>query len=152
MMNQEKGDHIKEKIEKYLTLMNLKFDWNPELKAFLLNYRIEGRKYTVIIDWTNNWIVMRAEILPASEVPRNRIEMLCRLLLRANHDLPEVRYDLDEEGNIGTSQQVEIDACLFDVFEEEFYAVPFAIKYFWTDIAPKIEFKERRKPIEFMYT
>ena len=51
---------------------------------------------------------------------------------------------LDDEGNIGISEDIFIPALTFDVFWEEFIVIPLAIKYFWETIIPSLG--EARKP------
>lgn len=148
-MSEESG-RIEERIARYLKLMNLKFEWNEKDKVFLVPYEISGRKHVVVIFVSNNWVWMRCGIIRREEIPKRRELELYRVLLQANHDYPEFVFDMDRNGNIGTSQEIYVDALSFDVFEEEFLAIPFAVKYFWEKIAPALGKKEPERT-EWIY-
>jgi hypothetical protein len=59
------------------------------------------------------------------------------LLLRASHAIPEVVFDLDQMGNIGTGQEIPVNALNFGVFKSELYAIPAAINYFLETVVPE---------------
>jgi len=146
----EESGRIEERIAKYLRLMNLKFEWREKDKVFLVPYKISGRKHVVVIFVANNWVWMRCGIIRKEEIPRRKELELYKVLLKANHDYPEFVFDMDKDGNIGTSQEIYVDALNFDVFEEEFLAIPFAVKFFWEKIAPALGKKEPERT-EWIY-
>lgn len=129
---------VRERIAFYLKLMNLNFEWSEEHNAFLVPYEISGHRHVVVISWSENWVVIRTGIMMKEEVPHSYREELYRKLLQANHDYYEFAYDMDEEGNIGFSEDIFISALTFDVFWEEFNVIPLAVKYFWEKIIPSL--------------
>lgn len=67
----EKSDcMVRERIEFYLRLMNLKFEWSDEYNAFLVPYEISGHKHVVVISWSNTWLIIRTGIIRSDEVPQ----------------------------------------------------------------------------------
>ena|GEM_PF-6134696 len=135
---------VKERIAFYLKLMDLNFKWSDEHNAFLVPYEISGHTHIVVVSWSDMWVVIRTGIMTKDEVPSRYREELYKKLLQANHDYYEFAYDMDDEGNIGISEDIFIPALTFDVFWEEFNVIPLAIKYFWETIIPSLG--EARKP------
>ena len=147
----EESGSVEERIAKYLKLMNLKFKWDEKEGVFLIPYEISGRKHMIVIFVANNWVWMRCGIIMKDEIPKRKELELYKMLLQANHDYPEFVFDMDKEGNIGTSQEIYVEALNFDVFEEEFFAIPFAVKFFWEKIAPTLGRKEPERT-DWIYT
>ncbi|MBS7287867.1 MAG: hypothetical protein KIH01_03755 [Candidatus Freyarchaeota archaeon] len=137
-MKEDKDCMVRDRIAFYLKLMNLSFEWSEEHNAFLVPYMISGHKHVVVVSWSENWIIIRTGIMMKEEVPQGYKEELYRKLLQANHDYYEFAYDMDEEGNIGISEDIFIPALTFDVFWEEFNVIPLAVKYFWERIIPSL--------------
>lgn len=138
MSEDKRGCMVKERIAFYLKLMNVNFEWSEEYNAFLVSYEISGRRHVVVISWSDTWVIIRTGIMMKEEVPQSYKEELYRKLLQANHDYYEFAYDMDEEGNIGFSEDIFIPALTFDVFWEEFNVIPLAVKYFWEKIIPSL--------------
>lgn len=127
------------RIGEYLAKMNLNYNLIEEKDQFEIPYKIEGHDHCVIISIVGKWVSMRAGILQPDKVPKGKETELYKLLLLSNHTVPEVCFDMDDQGYIGTSQEILKSALTFDIFEEEFYAIPYAISHFWTQIMPKFE-------------
>jgi len=147
----EERSPIEERIARYLKLMNIKFKWKEKDGVFLIPYEISGRKHMIVIFVADNWVWMRCGIIKKEEIPKRRELELYKILLQANHDYPEFVFDMDQDGNVGTSQEIYVEALNFDVFEEEFLAIPFAVKFFWEKIAPNLGKKEPERT-DWIYT
>jgi hypothetical protein len=79
-----------------------------------------------------------ADVFPISRIPEERQSNVFLDSLRANRKYAEVCFDYDDiKGVIGTSQEMMVQGLNFDTFREEFLAVPWAVKRFWTEIAKK---------------
>ena len=142
---------VKERIETYLKMLGVKFQWSEEDQAFVAPYKIDENVHLIIIRWNGPWLIMSAGILPSEHIPPSERERLYELILKANHKYPEFSFDIDDNGNVGYSEDIFIPALTFDVFAEEFLSIPSAIKYFWEEIFPQIKV-ERPKKTDFIYT
>lgn len=144
---------IKEQIEDYLSLLNMKHTWNEKEGLFELVFserkdakdaslgKSEDDKtfqYVLYIRPGLKWIQIYTDIYPLAKIPKNKHKDVFLDLLKAHRKYAEVCFDIDSErGFIGSSQEMMIRGLNFDIFQEEFLAVPWAVKNFWTDIAPK---------------
>ncbi len=145
---------VKSQIEDYLTLLDMKHTWNAKEGFFELIFseRKDNKtatpddskafQYTIYIRVGTKWIQIFTEVYPLSKIPdKKRDEVLLELLL-ANRKYAEVCFDFDKaKGFIGSSQEMMVQGLNFDGFREEFLAVPWAVKKFWTEIAPKFGLK-----------
>jgi len=105
-------------------------------------YEIDGKKFQVTIQiMGNKWIVVLALILRREYIPDDVYCDLLKDLLLAIHELPEITYDIDKEGNIYTGVDMRLNITDYDNFFSEFYAIPFGIKRFIEKIAPKYNLK-----------
>lgn len=108
-----------------------------EDRAVLSGWEVGGGEYTVVIRAVDQWLWMRANIAPLSDFPEeSRADVLADLLL-THHKMNEVRYELTDDGTIGTSQEIPIEGFNPQVFQAEFGALILAIEYFVEKIAPK---------------
>ncbi|RLG42646.1 MAG: hypothetical protein DRO05_00485 [Thermoproteota archaeon] len=123
----------------FLDQMGVKYTLDEEKGLILSNWSIEDKPFTVGV-WTSGpWLIIRGYILPKSMIPREKELQLYRELLNSHYNLAEVRYDIDEEGNIGTTQSIPLEGLNISNFQSEFNAVLYAIKFFLTEIAGKLE-------------
>ena len=144
---------IRSQIEDYLELLDMKYLWNEEEGVFELVFseRKDEKsvsettddenltfKYTIFIKPGIKWIQIYADVFPLSDISDEKKLSIFLDLLKANRKYAEVCYDFDEaRGFIGTSQEMMIQGLNFDGFREEFLAVPWAVKKFWTEVATK---------------
>jgi hypothetical protein len=144
---------IRSQIEDYLDLMNMKHYWNEEEGTFELVFTErkdeqsanatteddgESFKYTIFVRPGVKWIQIYTDVYPINKIPEDKKLPVFLDLLGSNRKYAEVCYDHDEaRGFIGTSQEMMIQGLNFDGFREEFLAVPWAVKKFWTEIASK---------------
>nr|MDO8119426.1 hypothetical protein [Candidatus Sigynarchaeota archaeon] len=102
---------------------------------------IDNKDFLVIIRIKSGWIWISAAILLKDEFPKGSEKEFLMECLRANHVLPEICFDADQEGNLGTSQELHATSLKNDggfvEFKYEFFAIPACIKYFLSKIAPK---------------
>ncbi len=145
---------IKSQIEDYLGLLNMKHTWNAKESVFELVFseRKDNKtatpdddktfQYTIYVQPGSKWIQIYTEVYKLANIPdKKRAEVFLELLL-ANRKYAEVCFDYNKaKGFIGSSQEMMVQGLHFDGFREEFLAVPWAVKKFWTEIAPKFGLK-----------
>ncbi|MHA1613818.1 MAG: hypothetical protein ACTSYJ_03170 [Candidatus Thorarchaeota archaeon] len=145
---------IKSQIEDYLDLLKMKHTWNARENVFELVFSERKDKktatpgddntfqYTVHVKLGTKWIQIYTEVYPLSKIPDKKRDKVLLELLLANRKYAEVCFDFDKDRKIiGSSQEMMVQGLNFDGFREEFLAVPWAVKKFWTEIAPKFGLK-----------
>ncbi|NVM02701.1 MAG: hypothetical protein HWN67_10215 [Candidatus Helarchaeota archaeon] len=95
---------------------------------------------------TERWIFSKCLIIYDNKIPTsgNIKNLLYQELLRANFDLAEVTYSLDQVNNI----YIETDmptVTNFENFQSEFQSIPFGVLHFFNDIVPKISNEIKRQ-------
>ncbi len=144
---------VQSQIEEYLNLLDMKYYWNEEEGVFELVFserkdelsvsessEDDGLtfKYTIFIRPGTKWIQIHTDVFPLTRIPNQKKQLVFLDLLTSNRKYAEVCFDFDESrGCIGSSQEMMIRGLNFDLFREEFLAVPWAVKKFWTEIATK---------------
>ena len=148
---------IKTQLSEYLDLLKMKYTWNDEEGLFELEFteRKDDQpathtpdgdeekyfRYKINIKPGEKWIQIYCDIYEIENIPQSKRDDVFLELLTMNRRYAEVCYDFDEnKGTIGTSQEMQITGLNFDVFREEFLAVPWSVKKFWTEVATKFEF------------
>ena len=144
---------VRDQLEDYLNLLDMKHLWNEKESVFELVF-VERKdeqtasesveddelafKYTVFVKPGTKWVQVYTDVYPLSEIPEEKRLSVFLDLLSSNRKYAEVCFDFDEaRGFIGTSQEMMIQGLTFDVFREEFLAVPWAVKKFWLEVAKK---------------
>ncbi|TFG99577.1 hypothetical protein E4H12_02210 [Candidatus Thorarchaeota archaeon] len=143
---------IKSQIEDYLNLLDMNHTWNFKEKYFELIFseRKDNKsakpddentfQYSIYIRPDSKWIQIYTDVYPLSSIPEKKRDAVFLELLLANRKYAEVCFDYNEERKfIGSSQEMMVQGLDFDGFREEFLAVPWAVKKFWTEIAPKFK-------------
>ncbi|MBD3188550.1 hypothetical protein GF325_17090 [Candidatus Bathyarchaeota archaeon] len=105
-------------------------------------YEIEGRRFVPTIQFNGIWLVVLAKIVPAEDLPTTDETYLLKLykrMLVAIHKLPEINFDIDEDGAIYTSVDMRTEITDYDNFHSEFHAIPNGIKYFIINIAEELD-------------
>ncbi len=118
--------------------MGVKYALDEEKGLILSNWSIEDKPFTVGIWAAGPWLIIRGYILPKSLIPKKKELQLYKELLNTHYNMAEVRYDIDEEGNLGTTQSIPIEGLNITNFQSEFNAVLYAIKFFITEIGSKL--------------
>jgi hypothetical protein len=142
-------------IKDYLDLLGMKYTWDnkeavfelvfserKDAKTYTPNQESDGLsfKYTIYVHPGDRWVQVYTDVISLQHIPEKKRNHVFLDLLRANRKYAEVCFDFDEEnGMIGTSQEMMSQGLNFDGFREEFLAVPWAVKCFWTEIAAKYE-------------
>jgi hypothetical protein len=142
-------------IEDYLDLLGMKYTWNDkegifelvfserkDAKTYAPDLEDDGLsfKYTIYIRPGDRWVQVYTDVISLDKIPEDKQNDVFLDLLRANRRYAEVCFDFDEaKGMIGTSQEMMAQGLNFDAFREEFLAVPWTVKRFWTEIAKKNE-------------
>ncbi len=125
-------------VKKWLDKMKLKFAESKFEDEFALPFDIEGTQFLVRIFVLGEWVKVAALVVPAEFVP----EGLHRALLKANWDLFDVTYSVDEAGNIFSENDIP-SASNFENFESEFNAVVAGVLYFFKAIANEFSVSRR---------
>ncbi len=145
---------LKKQIAEYLELMRLRYGWNEQTGCFELPFTERKDalpmtttispqdksvfRYTVMIRPTDKWVEIYTDICPLASIPVEKQVPFLLDLLAANRKYAEVCFDYDERrGTIGTSQEILSSSLNFDIFRNEFGAIPWAVKKFWSEIASK---------------
>lgn len=144
---------IIEQIRDYLDLLGMKYVWDEkegifelvfserkDAKTFTPDLEDDGLsfKYTIYVQPGERWVQVFTDVISLDRIPQEKRDSVFLDLLRANRRYAEVCFDFDEDkGMIGTSQEMMSQGLNFDAFREEFLAVPWTVKRFWTDIAKK---------------
>ena len=141
---------IRKQIEGYLDLLNMKHTWDAKENVFELVFseRKDSKtatpddadtfQYTVFVRPGAKWIQIYTDVYPITQIPKKKRDEVFLELLRANRNYAEVCFDYDKDKKfIGSSQEMMVQGLNFDGFREEFLAVPWAVKKFWSEIAPK---------------
>lgn len=148
---------IRTQIEDYLDILNMKYIWNEKEGLFELVFseRKDTKaaspemgddasvfQYSLYIRPGLKWIQVYTDVYSIDKIPKDKQNSVFLNLLEANRKYAEVCFDYDKNrGYIGTSQEMMIQGLNFDAFREEFLAVPWAVKTFWTEIASKYGLK-----------
>ena len=145
---------IKSQIEDYLKLLDMKHTWNSKKKLFELVFseRKDSKtathdddsafQYTIYISPGSKWVQIFTDVYPVTNIPEKKREKVFLELLFANRKYAEVCFDFDKDRKmIGSSQEMKVQGLNLDGFRAEFLAVPWAVKKFWTEIAPKFGLK-----------
>ncbi len=117
--------------------MNVKY--RKEEGAITSLWKVGDKEYWVLVFIGDDWVAVRATILRKDKVPQS-VDFF-KQLLKAHYSLAEVRYDMDEEGNIGSSKTIPATGLNQDIFSSEFNSIVFAIDYFRQEIASRFEIK-----------
>jgi hypothetical protein len=141
---------IKSQIEDYLDLLGMNHTWNKKKGFFELVFseRKDSKnatpdddktfQYTIYIKPGQKWIQIYTDVYATKDIPEKKREDVFLELLNANRQYAEVCFDFDKDHEfIGSSQEMMVQGLNFDGFREEFLAVPWAVKKFWSEIAPK---------------
>ncbi len=123
------------KIEEFLRNMGVKYQKEEGVIASL--WRVGDGEYWVLVFVGDDWVAIRTIILERDKVPES-VDFF-KALLNAHYSLAEVRYDLDGDGNLGSSKTIPMAGLNQEVFSSEFNSVVFAIDYFRQEIAPKFD-------------
>ncbi len=94
---------------------------------------------------TEKWIFSKCLIIYDNKLPSGNIKnLLYQELLKANFDLAEVTFSLDQVNNI----YIETDmptTTHYENFQSEFQSIPFGVLHFFNDIVPKISSEIKRQ-------
>ena len=137
-------------IEDYLELLHMSYTWNDKEDHYELVFteRKDDKpvapddkdtfQYKLFVKPGMKWIQIYTDIYPLKKIPEKKRGDVLMELLQANRKYAEVCFDFEKtNGQIGSSQEMMVQGLNFDSFREEFLAVPWAVKKFWTEIATK---------------
>lgn len=148
-----KANWVKEQVASYLDLLEMKYSWNDEKREFELLFKErkdnipaslmvteddDHFRYKINVVLSEKWVQVYCDVYPLEKIPEQKKSEILLDLLGANRKYAEVCFDFDQEREIiGTSQEMLLLGLNFDAFREEFLAVPWAVKRFWSEIAKK---------------
>ena len=87
------------------------------------------------------WVIMRAKLLDGAEIERlgGSAYIVFRELLKISFKSAEFKFAMDDTANIYITEDIHFDALTFDVFDEEYHAIPAAAKTFYEKLYPEIK-------------
>ncbi|MFX1561880.1 MAG: hypothetical protein ACFFDP_01045 [Promethearchaeota archaeon] len=136
---------IIEKVKRFLDSMRLTYEIQPvegKITRIVVPYRHSEAdlEYYVVIDSSEKWVRFWTLILSHEKLKDAKTqEALYQALLVANGELAEVKYFITEKGDVGILGHEGVEALTIDGFREEFYAIPFGITHFLTNIAKRLK-------------
>lgn len=128
------------KVKQYLKKMQIPFKAEQQ-QTLLIAWNIKGINFPASITVTNGYLFLYSLVILRNELKNANLEQVYEHLLRASHNLPEVAFDLDDFGNIGTGQEIPLDGLTFEVFKSELNAIPQALLYFLETVVPECDLK-----------
>lgn len=126
------------KVKKWLDKMKLKYAESKFEDEYALPFDIEGTQFLVRVFVLEKWVKVAALVVPAEFVP----EGLHKALLKANWDLFDVTYSVDEDGNIFSENDIP-STSNYENFESEFNAVIAGVLYFFGAVAKEFSVSRR---------
>ncbi len=120
-------------IERYLDEMGVKYQRGEGYFASL--WRIGEGSYMVAVLVGEDWITITTNILDREKLKEDA--EFYKTLLNTHYALAEVRYHLDDEGNLGASTTIPVGGLNKETFSSKFDSILFAIDYFLGSIAPR---------------
>jgi len=124
---------LMDEVERYLSEMGVKYQRGEGYFASL--WRIGEGSYMVAVLVSDDWVTITTSILDREKL-RDDIEFY-KTLLNAHYALAEVRYHLDDDGNLGASTTIPVAGLNKEAFSSRFDSILFAIDYFLGSIAPR---------------
>ena len=127
------------KVKNYLEEKSI----NYQIKDDVINipYEVNNKKFMSKITFHGKWLIYSALLVKREQIPDENYNELLKDLLIANHELPEINYDISREGDVFTSVDMKISILNTENFFSEYYAIPFGIKNFVKSMVPKFEIK-----------
>ena len=128
----------------FLKSMNLTYEVKSvkgEIHRLLVPYSVPDRslKFNVMIDVSGQFLRFWVLVMLADKVPsKEKREELYKALLVANGQLAEVKYFINDKGDVGVVGHEGVKVLTIDGFRDEFRAIPFGIIHFLTVIAKKL--------------
>ncbi|MHA1819271.1 MAG: hypothetical protein ACTSVC_02275 [Promethearchaeota archaeon] len=131
------------KIQRYLEEKQINYTLKKD--KILVPYLINNYKFKIEIFLKGKWLLARTLIIEKEKINETQYLDLIKDLLIANHELPEINYSIEREtGNIYSGADMRYNILNFDNFFSEFYAIPYAIKYFIEQIGPNYSIKFKK--------
>lgn len=134
---------INERVEAFLKRLEVNYGKTvlEGRQVFGVPWAIHEKEFLVMIQVQDGWVWLCSAILLAPDHPVEQYSEFLMECLRANHVFPEISYDVDEHGTLGTSREVELAVMASDIgfsqFKQAFFSIPATIKHFIENIASK---------------
>ena len=128
------------KVKQYLKKMQIPFTAKQK-QTLLIAWNIKGTNFPASITVTDDYLFLYALVMLRNELKNVDQKQVYEHLLRASHSLPEVAFDIDDFGNIGTGQEIPLKGLSFEVFKSELNAIPTALIYFLETVVPECGLK-----------
>lgn len=135
---------ILETVKTYLKSMQLVFEIIPvegKVARIIVPYSVPEHKlhFKVVIDVTGRFLRFWVLILRHKKVRSKKKRVaLHHELLKANYNLAEIKYFLNEYGDVGVVGHEGVDVITYEGFRDEFRAIPQGIIHFLRVIAKKL--------------
>lgn len=127
------SSELMDEVERYLSEMGVRYQRGEGYFASL--WKIGEGSYMVAVLVGDDWITISADIVSKEKLSEDA--EFYKFLLKTHYSLAEVRYHLDDEGNLGASTTIPVDGLNKEAFSSRFDSVLFAIDYFVSSIAPR---------------
>jgi len=145
-------EKIFDRLLNYLSLLKRKIiRVDREHFVIMVEETVDNKKITIMIGLSPPfWVVMRAKLVDGSEIEKLGYSayIVYREILRLSFRSAEFKFAMDDQKNIYITEDIHFAALTFDVFDEEYYAIPAAFKTFHEKIYPEIKEIVERERIE----
>ncbi len=136
-------DRLYQRIKFYLSLLKKKIIYEDEKKFIItVEERVNNEPLVVTVLYLPPvWIHIRAKLIDGSEMEKlgGSRYIIYRELLKLSFRSAEFKFAMDDQFNIYITEDIHIAALTFDVFEEEYNAIPAAYKTFHETIYPDMK-------------
>jgi hypothetical protein len=112
-----------------------------KVARIIVPYSVPEHKlhFKVVIDVTGRFLRFWVLILPHKKVrSKKKRVLLYHELLKANYALAEIKYFINEHGDVGVVGHEGVEVVTYEGFRDEFRAIPQGIIHFLTVIAKKL--------------
>jgi len=136
-------ERLYQRIKFYLNLLKKKIIYEDKEKFIItVEERVDDEPLVVTVVYLPPvWIHLRAKLIDGSEMEKlgGSKYIIYRELLKLSFRSAEFKFAIDDQSNIYITQDIHIAALTFDVFEEEYNAIPAAYKTFHKEIYPEMK-------------
>ena len=136
-------DRLFDRVLFYLKLLGKKVvEVNKEKYFVKVEERVNKKRIEITIALVPPfWVTMRGKLLDGEEIRKlgGMAYIVYRELLKLSFRSAEFKFAMDDEYNIYITEDIHFAALTFDVFDEEYNAIPAAAKTFYDRLYPEIK-------------
>ncbi len=142
-----------QRIKFYLSLLKKNIIYEDKEKFIIaVEEKVDGKPIVVTVVFLQPvWIHIRAKLIDGSEMEKlgGSRYIIYRELLKVSFRSAEFKFAMDDQFNIYITEDIHVAALTFDVFEEEYNAIPAAYKSFYEQIYPEMKTLAETQKIDF---